>query len=64
MSIYPFRPRPKQTALLPLSADMRRATLTSYRAGGITRSCAVDQLIRIGMKPEDAEREVADAFQF
>lgn len=55
--------RPKQTALLPLSDEMRRATLTSYRAGGITRSCAEDQLIKLGMKPVDAAREVADAIQ-
>ena len=63
MNTLPFRPRPKQTALLPLSDEMRRATLTSYRAGGITRSCAEDQLIKLGMKPVDAAREVADAIQ-
>jgi len=64
MNIVNFRPRPKQTALLPLSDDMRRATLTSYVAGGITPQCATERLIKLGMKAEDAAREVADAIQF
>lgn len=59
-NVIPLRPRVR---LLPLSDEMRRATLTSYRAGGITRSCAEDQLIKLGMKPVDAAREVADAIQ-
>ena len=49
--------------LLPASDTVRNAILTSYRAGGITRICTIDQLIRhCGMTNVEAAREVANAF--
>jgi len=50
--------------LLPLSAQMRDATVTAYQRGQIDRATALNQLDKIGMDPVSAAREIADAVQF